>query len=201
MNRHAMFAALGLLSTALATCSPSNTVRPPMEPPPPAACADKRPDWVTKVPATDSYMYFVGLSGSTMQETDARNESEDNAIGRAVRYIGTDVYQKIERARVLHGLSSDVADPVRAQREIERLVREAFVAQFQAREYHTECERRGAAWGYKVFALGAIPTAGMNEAYSNAMRKYSQTLKGDQADQARKLFDDLAAQGLAAPKR
>jgi hypothetical protein len=144
-------------------------------------------------------MYFVGLSAFAVEEQDARGGADDNSIDGAVKWAGSDVFQKVEKARIEYRVTSDLGDPVRARREFERIVRKAFVQQYQGSEYYTECELRNIRWAYKVLVKGSFPKSAMDRVYANALRDYAKTLTGDQADAARRMFEDLANQGMTAP--
>jgi hypothetical protein len=184
---------LGCVAPLLVSCGGAQPARPER----PVGCKDERPDWVARPPGnSDGKLFFTGISETMASESAAQSGAEEHARSKVVKFLGSEVYDKVEKARVSYGLSRELVDPVVAQREYEQQVSNAVISQFKPDEYHLECEWKSNAWGYKYHMLGSIPVSIAESAYAETLNRLSQDAKGDQAEKARALFDDLKAQGM-----
>ena len=87
----------------------------------------QRPEWTVQEPEVkESELFFVGLSGKSAMEKDARDDAQRDAIKKVVGYIGTDVKDRFERLTTSAGLSTEVIDPTKVMRNFEEQFSQAM---------------------------------------------------------------------------
>ncbi|MBI5207516.1 MAG: hypothetical protein HY934_06965, partial [Candidatus Firestonebacteria bacterium] len=97
----------------------------------------ERPEWMDKTPQTnDNFEYFVGHSGKTNLERDAREDALANAINQFVKYCGVEVKTIDEYLAISFGKSSGVIDPNISLKEQNKQRAQAFVSRIKSQEWY-----------------------------------------------------------------
>lgn len=168
----------------------------------------ERPGWTMQEPETaDGIMSFVGLSEKYATEKGAREDARNNATSGVVKYMGTLVKDKFERARVSYGLESDVIDPTASARSFEKQLSVNMARKVKANQWYEEKWYTPTGVGWKVFVLINVPMEAIDASYketaANMAKKAEQEAKeaGDaiakaQADKAAEFWKQMQEQGV-----
>lgn len=168
----------------------------------------ERPEWTMQEPETnDGIMYFVGLSEKYATEKGAREDARNNAASGVVKYMGTLVKDKFERARVSYGLESDVVNPTASARSFEKQLSVNMAKKVKVKNWYEEKWHTPTGVGWKVFVLMSVPQGAIDETYketaANMARKAEQDAKEAndelakrQAEKAAEFWKQMQDQGV-----
>ena len=151
--------------------------------------AKERPGWTMEEPSTSGgIMSFVGLSDNAATEPLSREQASRNTLSGVVRYMGTLVKDKFEKARTSFGLSSSVEDPTVGVNAYEKQLSVNMSNQVKMKTWYTEKWQTQTGIAYRTFVLAQVPEQAMQEA--------SKKTAGDMArkaeQQAKEAADDIA---------
>lgn len=216
MKARMMMAGALLALTILAGCAsttvePAKAVAPPPDPIEKLiwSSAAQRPAWTMEEPGTrEGVLWFVGLSAKYSTEQQARDDARRNATSSVVKYMGTLVKDKFERAVVAYGLSSDVIDPTASSREYEKQLAVNMANRVKMQTWYQEKWQTPTGVANLAFVLAHVPQEALDESYKataqsmakDAERKAKEA--GDavakaQADKAADFWKQMQDQGLA----
>lgn len=141
--------------------------------------SDKRPMWTVNEPeAEGDKMIFIGMSGKFAMEKDARDDAQNHAISNVVKYLGTFVNSKIEKAKTNYGLSSDIVDPTNIGRSIEEQLSKAFATRVKPIEWYIEkWQNKLKETYYVVYVKTGVPKSVIDEELKNALNGSIEDLK------------------------
>lgn len=103
-----------------------------------ASFPETRPDWCDSVPASDTELYFIGVSNYFATETEARGEARNNAMNQIVKFYGTIIKDQSKETKSVKALSSDVIDPYLEREELIQSFAQRYVSQVAAENYYVE---------------------------------------------------------------
>ena len=153
--------------------------------------ADKRPDWTLTEPDTvDGVMTFVGLSDRHSTEKASREDARRNATGAVVKYMGTLVKDKWERAATSFGLEGDVIDPTAATNDFQKQLAVQVAKKVKVKTWYIEKWQTPTGAGYQIYALAHVPEATVDESY----KETANTLAKAAERKAKEAGDELAKQ-------
>ena len=184
---------LGILClAALVGCSSTTTPPKPVDIPDAAktekllwSSASERPAWTMEEPETvNGIMTFVGLSNRFATEQGAREDARRNAMDSVVKYMGTLVKNKFEKATVSFGLESNVIDPTAGSRAFEKQLATNLATQVKMKSWYMEKWQTATGVGYQAFVFSQVPMAAVDESYKKSAK--------DMQDGAEKRAKDAA---------
>lgn len=153
----------------------------------------ERPGWTMAEPETEgNVMSFVGLSEKYATEKGAREDARRNATSGVVKYMGTLVKDKFERARVSYGLESNVIDPTASARSFEKQLAVNVAKNVKNKEFYMEKWYTPTGVGWKAFLLVSVPMQAIDESYKKTAADMAK-----KAEQEAKEAGDQIAQGQA----
>lgn len=192
------------------TIEPGKAIAPPPDPAEKLiwSSSSERPAWTMEEPATrDGMLWFVGLSSKYSTEQQAREDARRNATSSVVKYMGTLVKDKFERARVSFGLESDVIDPTASSREFEKQMSVNLANRVKMQTWYQEKWQTTTGVSNIAFVLAFVPQESVDESYKstakdmakNAERKAKEA--GDavakaQAEKAADFWKQMQDQGV-----
>ncbi len=155
--------------------------------------AAERPGWTMNEPDTeDGVMSFVGLSDRFATEKGAREDARRNAMESVVKYMGTLVKDKFEKATVSFGLESSVIDPTASAREFEKQLAVNMASKVKMKSWYMEKWQTETGIGWQAFALGKVPMGAIDETYKDTARS-----KQKEAERKAKEAGDAIAKAQA----
>jgi hypothetical protein len=215
MKRRMMIAgglmALLVFTGCASTIEPAKATAPPPDPIEQLiwSSAPQRPAWTMEEPTTeDGKLWFVGLSGKYATEQLAREDARRNATGSVVKYMGTLVKDKFERARVSFGLESDVIDPTASIREYEKQLSVNMANRVKMKTWYQEKWQTPTGTANVAFVLAQVPLEALDETYKQTARNMAKDAErkakeaGDavakqQAEKAADFWKQMQEQGVA----
>lgn len=149
----------------------------------------ERPGWTMEEPPTaGGVMSFVGLSENSATEPLSREAASRSATTNAVRYMGTLVKDKFEKARTSFGLASAVEDPTVGVNTYEKQLSVNMANQVKMKSWYTEKWQTPTGVAYRTYVLATVPEAALQEANKKAAGDMAR--KAEQ--QAKEASDDTA---------
>ena len=134
--------------------------------------APERPGWTVNEPETvNGVVSFVGVSSRYAVEKSARADARRDASATAVKYMGTVAKQKLEIAKASFGLESDVVDPTKAAKELQKEMSVNMARKVKIQKWYIEKWKTPTGTGYQVFALANVPESVVDESYKQMAAK------------------------------
>lgn len=103
-----------------------------------ASFPEQRPVWCDSIPASDTNLYFIGVSNYFSTETEARGDARSNAMNQMVKFYGTVIKSQSSETKSVKALSSDVIDPYLEREELIQSFAQRYVSQIAAENYYIE---------------------------------------------------------------
>ncbi|MBU0729798.1 MAG: hypothetical protein KKE17_04270 [Proteobacteria bacterium] len=157
----------------------------------------ERPAWTMEEPDTEGdVMSFVGVSDRFASEKGAREDARRNAMESVVKYMGTLVKDKFEKAAVSFGLESSVVDPTASAREFEKQLAVNMASSVKMKSWYMEKWQTTTGVGWQAFVLGKVPRSAIDDTYKNTARakqKDAEQKAKDAADEVAKAQAEKAA--------
>ena len=151
--------------------------------------AEQRPDWTVNEPDTvDGIMTFIGMSDRYSTEKASREDARRNANGAVVKYMGTLVKDKWERAATSYGLEGDVIDPTAATNAFQKQMAVNMANKVKVKSWYIEKWQTATGIGYQVYALAQVPQGAIDESY----KKTAKSLAKAAERKAKEAGDEIA---------
>ncbi len=171
----------------------------------------QRPAWTLEEPQTvNGMLSFVGVSNRHATERASREDARRNATSAAVRYMGTLVKDKFERATASFGLESSVVDATTSAREFEKQLATHMARRVKVKTWYEEKWKTPTGIGYQTFALATVQTGAAEqsarEAAQDLVRKAEQQTReasdaraSAQAEKATEFWKKMQERGFIDP--
>lgn len=150
----------------------------------------QRPGWTMMEPegVEDGLLTFVGTSLRHATEQGAREDARRNVTSAVVKYMGTLVKDKFEKASVSYGLDSSVIDPTSSARQFEKQLATNMASQVKPKSWYAEKWQTPTGIGYQYFVQAKVPANAMDAAYKKLAKQQAQ----DAEKKAKEAADDIA---------
>jgi hypothetical protein len=153
--------------------------------------AAERPGWTINEPETvGGVMSFVGLSNKFATEKAAREDARRNASGAVVKYMGTLVKEKWERAATSMGLDGDVINPTAATREFQKQMAVNMASKVKVKSWYIEKWSTPTGTGHLVYALAKVPETALDETQKQTAKSMARAAE----QKAKAANDEIAKQ-------
>jgi len=168
-----------------------------------------KPDWTLQKPAViGASLTIVGLSEEYDLEKDARKDAIKNCRSGTVEFVGTLVEEKVEQARLNHGLGNDVINPTAVVRAFKKLLSQNIPEKLTASQWYEEKWYTHTGLKWKIYVQVHVPMKVIDTTYREIMAEMArqEDLKAhetkdavakSQADQTAEFWEQMRKQGFS----
>ncbi|PLY12630.1 MAG: hypothetical protein C0624_00535 [Desulfuromonas sp.] len=133
----------------------------------------QRPGWTMMEPegVEDGLLTFVGTSLRHATEQGAREDARRNVTSAVVKYMGTLVKDKFEKASVSYGLDSSVIDPTSSARQFEKQLATNLDGQVKPKNWYAEKWQTPTGIGYQYFVEAKVPANALGDEFKKLAKQ------------------------------